>query len=36
MFRQAIREDEALVFAEPKESTGLTSIHMFFVFSPLP
>jgi uncharacterized membrane protein (UPF0127 family) len=35
MFRRAIQEDEALVFAESKESISLTSIHMFFVFSPI-
>ena len=35
MFRRAIREDEALVFAESKESVSLTSIHMFFVFFPI-
>jgi uncharacterized membrane protein (UPF0127 family) len=35
MFRRAIGEDEALVFAESKESVSLTSIHMFFVFFPI-
>jgi len=35
MFRRAIRGDEALVFAESRESIGLTSIHMFFVFFPI-
>jgi uncharacterized membrane protein (UPF0127 family) len=35
MFRCAIGEDEALVFVESKESIGLTSIHMFFVFFPI-
>ena len=35
MFRRAIREHEALVFAESKESISLTSIHMFFVFFPI-
>jgi len=35
MFRRAIHEDEALVFAESRESIGLTSIHMFFVFFPI-
>jgi uncharacterized membrane protein (UPF0127 family) len=35
MFRQAIGEDQAFVFAESRESIGLTSIHMFFVFFPI-
>jgi hypothetical protein len=35
MFHRAIHEDEALVFAESKESVSLTSIHMFFVFFPI-
>ena len=35
MFRRAIREDKALVFAESRESVSLTSIHMFFVFFPI-
>ena len=35
MFRRAIGEDEAFVFAESKESISLTSIHMFFVFFPI-
>ncbi len=35
MFRRAIGEDEAFVFVESKESTALTSIHMFFVFFPI-
>jgi uncharacterized membrane protein (UPF0127 family) len=35
MFRRAIGEDEAFVFAESRESIGLTSIHMFFVFFPI-
>ena len=35
MFRRAIGEDEAFVFVESKESIGLTSIHMFFVFFPI-
>ncbi len=35
MFRRAIGEDEAFVFAESKESIGLTSIHTFFVFFPI-
>ncbi len=35
MFRRAIGEDEAFVFAESKESVALTSIHMVFVFFPI-
>jgi uncharacterized membrane protein (UPF0127 family) len=35
MFRRAIGEDEAFVFAESRESVSLTSIHMFFVFLPI-
>jgi len=35
MFRRAIGEDEAFVFAESRENIGLTSIHMFFVFFPI-
>jgi len=35
MFRRSIGEDEALVFSESRESVGLTSIHMFFVFFPI-
>ena len=35
MFRRAIREDEAFVFAESRESVSLTSILMFFVFFPI-
>jgi uncharacterized membrane protein (UPF0127 family) len=35
MFRRAIGEDEAFVFAKSRESVSLTSIHMFFVFFPI-
>lgn len=35
MFRPPLDEDEAFVFAESKESVGLTTIHMFFVFFPI-
>jgi len=35
MFRRAIGEDEAFVFAESRESVSLTSIHMFLVFFPI-
>jgi uncharacterized membrane protein (UPF0127 family) len=35
MFRRAIGEGEAFVFVESRESIGLTSIHMFFVFFPI-
>ena len=35
IFRRAIGEDEALVFAESRESVSLTSITMFFVFFPI-
>ena len=35
MFRRAIGEDEAFVFVESRESIGLTTIHMFFVFFPI-
>jgi uncharacterized membrane protein (UPF0127 family) len=35
MFHRPLREDEALIFMGEKESVGLTSIHMFFVFFPI-
>lgn len=35
MFRRRLREDEALIFVEHKESIGGASIHMFFVFFPI-
>ena len=35
MFRRAIGEGEAFVFAKLRESVSLTSIHMFFVFFPI-
>ena len=35
MFHPPLREDEAYIFAEGRESRSLTTIHMLFVFSPL-
>jgi len=35
MFHPPLREDEAYVFVEPRESRGLTTIVMLFVFFPL-
>jgi uncharacterized protein len=32
MFRPPLREGEAYLFVEGRESVGLTSIHMLFVF----
>ncbi len=35
MFHPPLREDEAYIFAERRESRRLTTIHMLFVFFPL-
>ena len=35
MFRPPLREDEAYIFDEGRESRSLTTIHMLFVFFPL-
>ncbi len=35
MLRPPLREDEAYVFVQPRESRSLTTIHMLFVFFPL-
>jgi len=35
MFHPPLKEDEAYVFVEGKESRSLTTIHMLFVFFPL-
>jgi uncharacterized membrane protein (UPF0127 family) len=35
MFHPPLREEEAYVFVESKESRSLTAIHMLFVFFPL-
>lgn len=35
MFHPPLREDEAYVFVERRESRSLTTITMFFVFFPL-
>ena len=35
MFRRALREDEALILVEPRDSRSATSIHMFFVPFPI-
>ena len=34
-FRRRLKSDEALVMVYPKDSVSATSIHMFFVFTPL-
>jgi uncharacterized membrane protein (UPF0127 family) len=34
-FRRRLNLDEALVMVYPKDSVSATSIHMFFVFTPL-
>ena len=35
MFRRRLAADEAYLFVEGRESVALTTIHMFFVFSPI-
>jgi len=35
MFHPPLKEDEAYVFVEGRESRSLTTIHMLFVFFPL-
>jgi uncharacterized membrane protein (UPF0127 family) len=35
MFHPPLREDEAYIFVEGRESRSLTTIHMLFVFFPL-
>lgn len=35
MFRPPLREDEAYIFVEGRESRSLTTIHMLFVLFPL-
>jgi len=35
MFHPALKEEEAYVFVEGRESRSLTTIHMLFVFFPL-
>jgi uncharacterized membrane protein (UPF0127 family) len=35
MFHRPLKEDEAYIFVERKESRSLTTIHMLFVFFPL-
>ena len=35
MFRPPVREDEAYIFDQGRESRSLTTIHMLFVFFPL-
>jgi uncharacterized membrane protein (UPF0127 family) len=35
MFHPPLREDEAYIFVEGRESRSLTTIHMLFVFFPI-